>query len=108
MPDLVVLFLVVSCLSLVLQVLAFARLVVQHSTSATEKLVGDGYLRTVGCRVLAATVYVVVAAVQLTGAGTLTAEALAVFTAVQVLWQLNSLADIKVRRKLASAEEACD
>jgi hypothetical protein len=101
MPDLVVLFLAVSCVSLMLQVLAFWRLVVQRAESATEKLVGDGYLRTVGCRVLAATVYVVVAAVQLAGAGTLTSEALVVFTVIQTLWVTNSLADITIRRKLS-------
>jgi hypothetical protein len=102
MPDLVVVFLAVSCVSLMLQVLAFTRLAVQKAASPTEKLVGDGYLRTIGCRVLAATVYVVVAAVQLAGAGELTAEALVVFTAVQILWQLNSLSDIRIRRELGN------
>jgi hypothetical protein len=102
MPDLVVVFLAVSCLSLVLQVVSFARLAVQRAASPTEKLVGDGYLRTVACRVLAATVYVVVGAVQLAGAGTLTGEALIVFSAIQGLWQLNSLADIRIRRRLRS------
>jgi hypothetical protein len=102
MPDLVVVFLAVSCVSLMLQVLAFTRLAVQKAASPTEKLVGDGYLRTIGCRVLAATVYVVVAAVQLAGAGELTAEELVVFTAVQILWQLNSLSDIRIRRELGN------
>ena len=104
MPDLVVVFLAVSCLSLVLQVVSFGRLAVQRAGSPTEKLVGDGYLRTIACRVLAATVYVVVAAVQLAGAGTLTGEALVVFASVQILWQLNSLADIAIRRKLGGGE----
>ena len=102
MPDLVVVFLAVSCLGLVLQVVSFIRLAVQRAASPVEKLVGAGYIRTVACRVLAATVYVVVAAVQLAGAGTLTGEALIVFTSVQMLWQLNSLADIRIRRKLGS------
>ena len=100
MPDLVAIFLVVSCVGLVLQVLSFARLAVQRAGSDVERLVGDGYLRTVGCRVLAAVVYVVVAAVQLAGDGTLTAEALVVFTAVQALWISNSLADVRIRRRL--------
>lgn len=100
MPDLVVVFLAVSCTGLILQMLAFIRLAVQRAASPVERLVGDGYLRTVACRVLAATVYVAVAAVQLAGAGTLTGEALIVFTSVQILWQLNSLADIRIRRKL--------
>jgi hypothetical protein len=100
MPDLVVVFLAVSCVSLVLQVLSFIRLAVQRAGSDVERLVGDGYLRTVACRVLAATVYVVVAAVQLAGAGTLSGEAVIVFTAVQSLWVGNSLLDIRIRRKL--------
>jgi hypothetical protein len=102
MPDLVVVFLAVSCLSLVLQVVSFARLAVQRAGSPTEKLVGDGYLRTIACRVLAATAYVVVAVVQLAGAGTLTGEAVVVFTSVQILWILNSAADIRIRRKLGA------
>ncbi len=97
-----VVFLAVSCLSLVLQVVSFARLAVQRAASTTEKLVGDGYLRTVACRVLAATVYVGVAVVQLTGAGTLSGEAVIVFTSVQTLWILNSAADIRIRRKLGN------
>ena len=100
MPDLVVVFLAVSCVSLMLQVLSFIRLAVQRASTPTVRMVGDGYLRTVGCRVLAATVYVVVASVQLAGDGTLTAEALVVFASVQILWQLNSLADIRIRRRL--------
>src|ERR1017187_3127439 len=100
MPDLVVVFLAVSCVSLMLQVLAFIRLAVQRASTPTVRMVGDGYLRTVGCRVLAATVYVVVASVQLAGDGTLTAEALIVFSAIQSLWISNSLADVRLRRKL--------
>lgn len=102
MPDLVLAFLAVSCVSLALQVVAFVRLAVQRATSPTVKLVGSGYLRTTACRVTAATVYVGVAFVQLAGAGTLSGEALAVFTAVQTLWLLNSAADIRIRRKLGS------
>lgn len=104
MPDLVVIFLVVSCLSLVLQVLAFIRLAVQRAASPVERLVGDGYMRTVGCRVLAAVAYVVVAAVQLAGDGTLTGEAVIVFTAIQGLWISNSLADISIRRKISTGD----
>jgi hypothetical protein len=100
MPDLVVVFLAVSCVSLVMQVLAFIRLAVQRAGTPAEKLAGGGYVRTVGCRVLAATVYVVVAAVQLAGAGALTGEAVIVFAAVQILWVTNSLLDIGIRRRL--------
>lgn len=101
MPDLVLLFLLVSCASLVLQSLAFVRLALQRARTPTEELVGGGYLRTVACRVLAATIYVVVAAVQLAGPGTLSFEALTVFLSVQVIWLLNSLMDIRIRRTLS-------
>jgi hypothetical protein len=100
MPDLVLVFLLVSCLSLVFQVLAFARLTAQRARTPLEELVGGGYLRTVSCRVLAATIYVVVAAIQLAGDGTLSAEALIVFTGVQGIWITNSLMDIRIRRQL--------
>lgn len=101
MPDLVLVFLLVSCLSLVFQTLAFVRLATRRARTPTEELVGSGYLRTVGCRVLAATVYVAVAGIQLAGAGTLSFEALVVFTGVQLLWIGNSLMDIRIRRTLA-------
>jgi hypothetical protein len=100
-PDLALAFLLVSCLSLAFQLLALSRLAAQRAATPAEELAGRGYLRTVGCRVLAAAVYAAVAAVQLAGAGTLSAEALAVFTGVQLLWQANSLMDIRVRRALA-------
>jgi hypothetical protein len=103
MPGLVLMFLLVSCVSLAFQVLAFARLAVQRAVTPAEELVGGGYLRTVACRVLAAVIYVVVAAVQLAGDGTLSAEALIVFAAVQAIWQVNSLMDIRVRRALSRA-----
>lgn len=101
MPDLVLIFLLVSCLSLMFQVLAFIRLAARRAATPVEELVGGGYLRTVACRVLAATIYVVVAAIQAAGAGSLSAEALIVFTSVQLIWQLNSVLDIRIRRRLS-------
>lgn len=101
MPDLVLLFLLVSCLSLAFQVAALIRLTAWRPGSRAEVLAGRGYTRTAACRVAAAVAYVTVAAVQLAGTGTLSAEALAVFTAVQALWIGNSLADIRVRRALS-------
>lgn len=103
MPDLVLVFLLVSCISWVFQVLAFIRMAARRARTATEELVGGGYLRTIACRVLAATIYVVVAAVQLAGDGTLSFEALIVFTGVQLIWQVNSVMDIRIRRNLSQA-----
>jgi hypothetical protein len=102
-PDLVLVFLLVSCLSLGFQLAALARLAALPTGTRAEVLAGRGYLRTVACRVAAAAAYVVVAAVQLAGTGTLSAEALIVFGAIQGLWIGNSLADIRVRRALAQA-----
>jgi cobalamin biosynthesis protein CobD/CbiB len=100
----VVMFLLVSCLSWMFQLLAFIRLAARRARTPTEELVSGGYLRTVACRVLAATVYVVVAATQLAGSGTLSAEALVVFTSIQLLWQLNSVMDVRIRRSLSRGE----
>jgi len=102
MDDLVLVFLLVSCLSLVFQVLAFIRLAMRRARTPTEELVGGGYLRTVACRVLAATIYVVVAGSQLAGSGTLSAEALVVFGSVQTIWLVNSVMDIRIRRILSA------
>jgi hypothetical protein len=96
-------FLLVSCLTLAFQLIALARMARQQATAPAEKLVGKGYTRTVACRVLAATVYVVVAAVQLAGSGTLSAEALIIWTAIQALWVSNSIADIRIRRSLSQS-----
>jgi hypothetical protein len=108
MPDLLLLFLLVSCLSMVLQVLAFVRLALRRARTPDEELVSGGYLRTTACRVLAATVYVVVAAVQLAGDGTLSAEALVVFACIQLLWWLNSLMDIRIRGRLGQQGRPSD
>jgi hypothetical protein len=105
-PDLATAFLAVSCLSLVSQAAAFAHLAARRGGRPAEKLAAAGYRRTVACRVLAATAYVVAAAVQLAGDGTLSAEALAVFTGVQGLWVANSLLDIRKRRQLGGGAGA--
>lgn len=105
MPDLALAFLGVSCLSLACQVLAFTRLAAQRAATPVEELVGAGYLRTVACRVLAAVIYVAVAVAQLSGDGSLSAEALVVFTSVQAIWQANSLMDIRARRALSQRRE---
>jgi hypothetical protein len=105
MPDLVLVFLLVSCLSLVFQTLAFVRLAVQQAHTPAVGIIEIGHLRTIACRVLAATLYVVVAAVQLAGDGTLSFEALVVFSAVQGLWISNTLLDIRLRRRLSIEEK---
>jgi hypothetical protein len=81
-------------------VAALIRLAARRAGTDVEELVSAGYIRTTACRVIAAMTYTVVAAVQLAGAGSLTAEALVVFAAIQALWVSNSLLDIRIRRRL--------
>jgi hypothetical protein len=104
MPDLVLVFLLVSCISLVSQVLAFGRLASRDAVTPAEAIAAGGYRRTVACRILAATIYVVVASVQLAGDGTLSGEALIVFTCVQFIWVTNSLMDVATSRRLSQGK----
>lgn len=108
---LLLLMLLVSWTSLVLQSAAFLHLRRQRASYAAEGLAGRGYVRTAACRVAAAAVYVTVAVldasrVQVPGGGGVSAEALVVLTAVQLLWLANSAADIRLRRRLQRTEGA--
>ena len=62
-------------------------------------------MRTVACRVLAASLYVGVGITGLLAQQVLTVLALAVFSFVQILWQVNSVADIRLRRRLADRSD---
>jgi hypothetical protein len=105
MPDLVLMLLLVSCVSLAFQVAAFARLAARRASTPAAELAGRGYMRTVACRVLAAAMYTTFAVLQLVsvqvGGLSTVSEALIVFTAAQVLWMGNSLMDIRIRRALS-------
>lgn len=108
---LLLIMLLVSWTSLVLQAAAAVLLWRQRAGYAAERLAGRGYVRTAACRVLAACVYVTVAlldatGVQVPGAGGLSPEALVVFTAVQAIWLANSAMDIRVRRQLRQQRDA--
>lgn len=101
--SLLLLMLLVSWTSLMLQGAAAVHLWRQRNEPG--KLAGHGYARTAACRVLAAVIYVTVALLQVLnvrvpGAGSLSPEALVVFTAVQFIWIVNSAMDIRVRRRL--------
>lgn len=96
----------VSATSLVLQSAALAHMLRQQAASTPERLAGRGYVRTAGCRVAAAGVYVTVALLQVTGvringSGGLSPESLVIFSGVQTLWLANAGMDIIVRRKLS-------
>lgn len=60
-------------------------------------------VRTAVCRVIAAGAYVAFGVTTL-AAGALPVLALIVFTGVSVLWQLNALADVRLRRWLARSD----
>lgn len=90
------LFLAVSVCSLLLQGVAFGRLL--HSGKGGE--VARGLRRTSACRVVAAFAYVALAAVSLSeprGAG---GVAVATFTAIQLMWITNGVLDVRLRRRL--------
>lgn len=102
---LLLLMLLVSWTSLVLQSAALLHLRRQRSTYTAEGLAGHGYVRTAACRVLAAAIYsgvalLAVLGVRIPGAGTLGPEALLVFSGAQMIWLVNSVLDIRVRRQL--------
>ena len=102
---LVLVMLLVSWTSLLLQAAAAIHLMRQRASYSAEKIAGRGYVRTVMCRVLASSVYCAVAllavlGVRVPGGGTLDPEALVVFTGIQGIWLVNSVMDIRVRRQL--------
>lgn len=107
---LLLLMLLVSWTSLVLQAAAMVHLWFQRATYAAEELAGHGYVRTAACRVVAASIYSAAAllsvlGVRIPGAGTLSPEALIVFVIVQGLWLFNTGMDIKVRWQLRQRKE---
>lgn len=102
---LLLLYLLVSWTSLVLQGAALVHLLRQRAVCRAEQVAGPGYIRTAACRVAAAAIYVTIALLQVAGAripgsGGVTPEALVVLSAVQVLWLTNAALDIRVRRQL--------
>ena len=107
---LLLLMLLVSWTSLVLQGAALLHLLRQQATYCAEKIAGHGYVRTAACRVAAAAVYSAVAllavlGIRIPGAGTLGPEALLVFTVVQMIWLSNTAADIRARRRLRKVSD---
>lgn len=110
---LLLLMLLVSWTSLVLQSAALIHLCRQHATYAAEGLAGRGYVRTAACRVLAACIYSAVAlldiiGVRIPGGGVLGPESLVVFVGVQAIWLCNTAMDIRVRRRLRQRQAGQD
>jgi hypothetical protein len=65
-----------------------------------ERRVYGGMVRTAVCRVVAAGAYVAFGVTSL-AVGALPVLALIVFAGIQVMWQLNAVADVRLRRWLA-------
>jgi hypothetical protein len=91
-------FLTVSLVAVAMQSMALARL----ARGADRGPVAMGLLRTGACRVVAASAYVALAVVSLAAAGGTGALAVAVFTAVQLMWITNGFLDVRLRRRLSS------
>lgn len=103
---LLLLMLLVSLTSLILQTVALANQLLERSRSETENIVRRGFVRTAGCRMLTASVYFSAALLQtigvpIPGSGGLTPEALVIFTGAQLVWWYNAAMDLHARRKLA-------
>jgi len=92
-------FLVVSMASLVLYSTA---LIALHRHPPAERVAYHGLTRTAGSRVLVAALYVTLGVLVLDQGDRLyTWVPLALFTAVQLVWQTNSLLDLRIKRTLA-------
>lgn len=89
-------FLVISLVSLMIQVGALAR--IRDPDTSKWTAAHHGILRTAWCRVAASLLYVALGAITL--AFSTTVEPLLVFGLVQVMWQLNAIADVRLRRYL--------
>jgi hypothetical protein len=102
---LLLLMLLVSWTSLVLQSIAAMHLWRQHGSFGVEQLATRRLVETAACRVLAASVYATAALLQvlgirIPGGGVLGPEALVIFTGVQLLWWYNAARDVAFRRQL--------
>lgn len=100
-------FLVISIISFYVQLTALSKLHFWPKTTPTtnDRTVYRGLLRTSICRFIAAVIYVALALANLTTAISQSALAIAsliVFCLVQLIWQVNAIADVRLRRQLAA------
>jgi len=102
---LAVIFVAVSVVSLTVQVVALSKLFAWPTVITSRgTLVYRGMLRTSLCRVLAALTYVVIGTVILINQAALPILSLTVFSSVQILWMANAVADVQLRRRLATLD----
>lgn len=100
---LAILYLFVSLESVALQIVSWVRL-----RGGVADQVHRHLVRTVATRVVVMSVYVLVAIVNLLTHSLLSPSGTAIFTAVALVWQLNSLADARLGRDLAHNRKAPD
>jgi hypothetical protein len=90
-------YLLVSIESVAIQVVSLLKL-----RGGTPDPVHKHLVRTVGCRVGVMTSYVGIAIANILTHNVLSVPALAEFIAVTLVWQVNSLADVRLRRNMAN------
>lgn len=95
-----IVFLVVSVGSSLIQGNSLWRLTRLRPAGGEQRRVHAGMLRTSICRVAAAASYVVIGLITLLTRESLPVLALVVFCGVQVMWQVNAYADLRLRRSL--------
>lgn len=91
-----VLFLIISVTSLIVQSVALYRIT---RDTAPKGIAYSGIRRTAICRVVASVLYTMLGISSLIDAAVV--ENLLVFGVVQVVWQLNAIADVGLRRRLS-------
>jgi hypothetical protein len=98
-------FLAVSLASITWQASALLRLIRDSSLRSRASTAYGGLLRTAICRVGAATAYVFVGVNALWPQFEVVIFTLAVYSGTQVLWQLNSWADLHLAQRLGAPGE---
>lgn len=102
---LAILFLAVSVESVIVQGRSLWKILQwRYEDTGDHRLVHGGMLRTATCRVIAASIYVCVAIADLIAQQTFQVLALVVFSFIQLLWQGNAVADVRLRQELAEKD----
>lgn len=97
-----VIFLIVSYVGFSVQLASLIRLVLHPPVyTRVNRLVHRGLVRTAGCRVAAAVLYIFIGTNALFFTVAVPVATLGTFCAVQVLWMANSLIDVHLKRTIA-------
>lgn len=91
-------FLIVSIVSLAVQLVGLSRMSLKEKN--VSPLVRRAMIRTAACRVLAAIAYIILSAYTLVFEDTFHIFSATVFISVQVMWWMNAVSDVLLRRRL--------